>query len=270
MDFNSGVNVAEEAPILVVLSNATGQGADSPFLTAFASEIAALRVKFCSVVLESPEKLTEDVRKTDHFEHAIIVTDGVGVLPDLIDYVTASLKPDCELQVCCYGPGTVDVAKELQLAGLTDTVEVVAGEWLNVRAKKPNFGNGASAPLSFAAADGAQPVKAWNLAANDVLDDEFINEEDILTAEDYVKPSQDDLKIAGCSDAPAEGKKRKACKNCTCGLAEEEKASDAPPQKSSCGSCYLGDAFRCASCPYAGMPPFKKGENVKLTVVDDI
>lgn len=96
-------------------------------------------------------------------------------------------------------------------------------------------------------------------------------------------------------------KRRRACKDCTCGLAEleEQEANgvqndnpafflegddDIPEhlkkatagvegiwpvdkraeakKTSSCGSCYLGDAFRCGSCPYLGKLPFRSRHKV--------
>lgn len=103
-------------------------------------------------------------------------------------------------------------------------------------------------------------------------DDELINTDDLLSEEDKKKPDPESLK-ASCGPA-----KVKACANCSCGLAEElekealEAAAKAAREnsqnaKSSCGNCYLGDAFRCSGCPYKGMPAFKQGE--KVTLDDD-
>ncbi len=62
----------------------------------------------------------------------------------------------------------------------------------------------------------------------------------------------------------------KACENCTCGRKEleegriTEKDLETGQVESSCGKCYLGDAFRCASCPYLGQPAFEAGDKVQL------
>jgi hypothetical protein len=62
--------------------------------------------------------------------------------------------------------------------------------------------------------------------------------------------------------------KPKPCKNCSCGRADPSAATgqdiniEAP--KSSCGRCYLGDAFRCPGCPFTGQPAYKPGENVEI------
>lgn len=114
--------------------------------------------------------------------------------------------------------------------------------------------------------------------------DDIIDENELL---DDPLPSA--IKIpAKCQ--PADGKRRrKACKDCSCGLRElelQEEETQRAKQDSvltlsaddmaevdftvpgkttgSCGSCALGDAFRCDGCPYLGLPPFKPGQVVSL------
>ncbi|KAM9470564.1 anamorsin [Clarias gariepinus] len=146
---------------------------------------------------------------------------------------------------------------------------------VRISASKPNFEVGSSSQikLSFnkktekpALDPGA--AKLWTLSANDMDDDDvdLIDTDALLDTDDLKKPDAASLRASSCGES---GTKKKACKNCTCGLAEEleqeSKATQKAAQpKSACGNCYLGDAFRCASCPYLGMPAFKPGEKVVL------
>merc|ERR1712080_211420 len=81
---------------------------------------------------------------------------------------------------------------------------------------------------------------------NQLIDDELLNE-------------KDKKKVEGCGSTI--DRKRKPCANCNC---SNSKTIETPKKKSACGSCYLGDAFRCAGCPYLGMPSFEVGEDVLL------
>ncbi|XP_041883135.1 anamorsin [Corvus kubaryi] len=178
--------------------------------------------------------------------------------------------------------GLVEV-KELQKEALSPEEVQSVGEHLGyqgndllivqIEGRKPNFEVGSSSQLklSFAKTPGPSgkpsvdpaAAKLWTLSANDMNDEEMdlLDSDELLDSEDLKKPDPSSLRAPSCKETG----KKKACKNCTCGLAEEleqEKKSSQP--KSACGNCYLGDAFRCASCPYLGMPAFKPGEKILL------
>ncbi|KAK2550398.1 Anamorsin [Acropora cervicornis] len=133
-----------------------------------------------------------------------------------------------------------------------------------VSAFKPVFEVGTSSQLSVnllpkpGEAKDATVAKIWTLSAQDIDDDEIdvLDSDTLLDEMDLLKPDPASLKSISIVIF-------------TCGLADEIEEQGKEPVKktvtSSCGSCYLGDAFRCASCPYLGMPAFKPGEKVALT-----
>ncbi|KAJ6681450.1 ANAMORSIN-like protein [Salix koriyanagi] len=127
-----------------------------------------------------------------------------------------------------------------------------------VKAKKPSWNIGSSFALKKSI---KSPVKVQNDDYSDLID-----EDSLLTEEDLKKPQ---LPPVGDCEV---GSAKKACKNCTCGRAEEEEKvklgltmDQLNNPQSACGSCGLGDAFRCGTCPYKGLPPFKLGEKVSLS-----
>lgn len=135
--------------------------------------------------------------------------------------------------------------------------------------QKPSWESGATAKVNII------EKKAWKVLEADLAEEELVDEDSLLQAAPV--PKEDPMDCG--TDASG---KRRACANCTCGLADKDvaemqavvqnmSASEKIVKASSCGNCAKGDAFRCASCPFLGKPAFEPGmEKVILAMDDDI
>ncbi|KAF5836490.1 cytokine-induced anti-apoptosis inhibitor 1, Fe-S biogenesis-domain-containing protein [Dunaliella salina] len=194
-----------------------------------------------------------------HSQGAIMATISRRLLPGAVLYVHDQES----------ARGVQSMQRDLLLNGFVDDQPLASlppSLGLMVKARRPDYEIGAKAPLSLKRPGNtptpvAPAPSTWQLNNED---DEMLDDEELLTEEDKARP---EVPAAGdCSTS------RKACKNCSCGRAEKEAAGERVqltqemldnPQ-SSCGSCTLGDAFRCAGCPYRGLPPFEQGKKIQL------
>jgi anamorsin len=156
-----------------------------------------------------------------------------------------------------------NLCSDLQIAGFVDTMaakDPSSGERFVV-CQKPSWTANEVAAISLPESVSSK----WKMDLNDLAESDLIDENELL--EDGITAPIN----APCGEVSA---RKRACKNCSCGFAEEleaESAASAPPNKSACGSCYKGDAFRCASCPFLGKPAFEPNANkVILAGTDDL
>jgi len=176
-----------------------------------------------------------------------------------------------------------DLNRSLLFSGFSNIKQqsILDDTFIQFSSSKPSWINQSSTLQSATTSNlSTQPKNSvWKL---DLIDDDLINEDD-LVINNSTDNNSNVFKLAADDCELGKGGTKKACKNCTCGRAEKEQQQDQvqdtqPVEKktnepgivktvnSSCGNCYLGDAFRCGGCPYRGMPSFKPGEKVTIAL----
>ena len=165
---------------------------------------------------------------------------------------------------------------DLLLAGFVDVAEQQNGV---LEASKPEWSGQ------------AQSLKTvWKLDDDDLMEQDLVDEDELLDDIETVQPGG--LDLTGGAPIDACGPAKPPCANCVCGRADSASEGQAAAKKQSlaesgaaargtdgklvvdtiklkaaaggCGSCSLGDAFRCAGCPSKGLPAYTVGEKIVL------
>jgi len=186
---------------------------------------------------------------------------------DLLERIIKALKPNAivALHEPLAGRTATDsenLSRSLTFSGFINPSISQWGEFLEISAVKPDWELGSAQKLNLK----KKVPEEWKNKG--VEDEELVDEDELLDEQE--RNSRPNTKRDDCEV----GKTRKACKNCSCGRAEEEAAAPSkkltldmlenPGVNSGCGNCALGDAFRCGGCPYRGLPTFKVGEKITL------
>ena len=169
------------------------------------------------------------------------------------------------------------VHNSLKLAGLSASAESRQASVFILTALVPSH-HSKDTPVQ-----GVAKISFHNVSVSSAKDSQALLDEDELLSHSNLKESNflappPTLNPQGSSsNKEYDCGGRKACDNCTCGRAamEDQKENGvmetSQNTKSSCGNCAKGDAFRCAGCPYLGLPAFKEGEeHLVLNLVDDL
>lgn len=201
-------------------------------------------------------------------------------LSTLLTQVLGALEPLGTLHLHNVSEVSSSLSSELTLGGFNILTTIPSdGDLIAQKPAHSVASSTAAVPLRRKLDPARQASKKalWTLNAPSTPS---IDAESLLTEADRKRP------VPTCEPAlQGAPRRKKACKNCTCGLAELEAeelaqskvvlldgaesgqtvevaqsekerlltaASAAPKATSSCGNCYLGDAFRCSSCPYRG------------------
>jgi anamorsin len=204
----------------------------------------------------------------------------VDVIPsdDTISFVFDALKPWAKLIIQNIESREVgqEISTDLKIQGFSNVLAASDEGERFVVCQKPDIEIGNSATLPTKSTSSNTKTAVWSMQTSDLAEDDLVDEDDLLDDGLVVVP-------AACEpngESKGEGKRR-ACKNCSCGLAEQEAAevSNAKSEttavfkdvkSSGCGNCSKGDAFRCGGCPFLGKPVFEPGsEKLVLAMGDD-
>lgn len=277
-----------ERVLLVSSLQAARDGSFQTAVQSHESRGAALEIE---MIDRLTDRATAPPAESADLVHVVATDDAPWA--ELLPLLHAALVAGGRISVDIVGGGAARVRGELLIAGF-DGIE---GTDAHVEARRPAApSSSAAVPLRRRA--GAKKASLWATEPGSTID-----AESLLTPADRMRPQREGCTVDLSVPLP---RRKKACKNCTCGLREMQESdeivkldTDAPGTRrevdetvvgadgvrrtvrriqvetrgatSSCGSCFLGDAFRCSSCPYLGMPAFKPGERVQIpATMDDI
>ncbi|KAL5614740.1 hypothetical protein BROUX41_004834 [Berkeleyomyces rouxiae] len=224
------------------------------------------------------------------YRAVIILPDAAGTADDVLPHLDRALiGAVAETLVeggVLRGAGVVEgrVVREAVLAGLVANdegfekpdygAEAVVPLKLKFGAKKKTVGSLASAPAPAPATNGTVPLKRAQATPagvgfvdldddlDDDDDDEIIDENTLLSEEDRFR----EIKVP-TECLPKAGKRRRACKDCTCGLAERLEAEDAA--RRTAADVKLAELSSAKATPPPPVPAKIAPAPVKL-VVDDL
>ncbi|XP_043716179.1 anamorsin homolog [Telopea speciosissima] len=219
------------------------------------------------LIITQSSSLKELPVQTSSVDIVVSISRTLELLGDnLLEEISRVLKPGGTVLIQSLQQPSSTLERRILIAGFLEPQVLQLKPFLRqedvlpltIKAKKPSWKIGSSFSIK---------KKTQSLPKVQIDDDmDLIDEDSLLTEEDLKKPQLPPVGDCGV------GRTRKACKNCSCGWADADQkvqlgatAEQLDNPQSACGSCGLGDAFRCSTCPYKGLPPFKLGEKVSLS-----